>query len=103
MNRIIKPGWSSWAVGWLLLSVSAFVCFYCTFDLSDRLNGANVNSLTKEGLREERGTSSGGRSSLAVPFSFSTSINGMHFNPFNYGSLPQLPQIKLLCKPRKDT
>lgn len=34
--------------------------------------------------------------------SYSTSINGMHFNPFNYGSLPQLPQIKLLCKPQKD-
>lgn len=44
-----------------------------------------------------------GASGFIISFLFSPSINGMHFNPFNYGSSLQLPQIKLLCKPQKDT
>lgn len=45
-----------------------------------------------------RGESAGG----LIIISFSSSINGVHLDYFNYGSSLQLPQIKLLCKPPKD-
>lgn len=37
------------------------------------------------------------------PTFFNPPINGLHFNPFNYGFLLQLPQIELQHKPQKNT
>lgn len=89
-----------------VLTASDRSCYFYPPESCDTLNNVNGN-FAGRGMNMKGRTRMGREQKRCQRphrfISFSTSINGMHFNPFNYGSLLQLPQIKLLCKPRKDT